>query len=253
MEQSSAPQETSISDLFVPDVAPVTQTVAPSNAPVEQVPAQVTAPVVEAPKQTPTVPLPEHLDVRHRAQYAEKERDLARQEAELYRRQLDQYQRSIEAQRPQPQPIDPVADPEGAYRALQIQLQEQAIHQRANTSEMMARNNPVYGSKVDEAVAEAVKSGLNRHFMQQPDPYRALMDWHTSRNVAQQVGPDLNAYRQKVREEIIAEMKAGQGQRPTAPQNLPPSLSNATNANNSVPVVKESSDFFKEMFAKPRT
>jgi hypothetical protein len=243
VEQSS--QETSINDLFVPDSAPVTQTVAPSNAPVEQVPAEVAAPVVEAPKPTPaqTVPLPELLEQRHARQMAERE-------AQYLREQLTQYQRSIEAQRPQPQPIDPVADPEGAFRALQYQMQEQAIHQRANTSEMMARNNPVYGAKVDEAVAEAVKAKLNGHFMQQPDPYRALMDWHTSRSVAQQVGPDLNAYREKLRAEIVAEMRAGV--RPTAPQNLPPSLSQATNANNSMPVVKDSSDFFKEMLAKPR-
>ncbi len=42
-----------------------------------------------------------------------------------------------------------------------------------------------------------------------------------------------------------------EGNKPTVPQNLPPSLSTATNASNSSPVVQDASDFFKSMFAKP--
>lgn len=197
---------------------------------------------MEAPK--PTVPLSELLDTRHRAQRAE-------ERVETLARQLEQFQRSFEAQRPQQPPIDPVTDPEGAFRFLAQQQTEQALHQRANMSEMLARRDPVYGAKVDEAVEEAKKAGLNRHFMSQADPYKALMDWHTSKSVAQQVGPDLNAYRQKVREELIAEMKAAAG-KPTTPQTLPPSLATATNAGLASPVVQDSNDFFKSMMAEKR-
>lgn len=206
-------------------------------APVAPIPVPQPTPASE-----PTVPL--HVLIEER------------KERQAYQAQLRQFMEAQQrAQQPQPPPIDPVADPEGFARAvvhqnaaLAQQMQDMAVHQRANTSEMLARRDPVYGSKVDEAVQEAVKSGLNRHFMAQPDPYKALMDWHISRNVAQQVGPDLSAYRERVRQELIAEMKAG---RPV-PQNLPPSLSTATKANNAPEVVGEASDFFKSMFSKPQ-
>ncbi len=183
---------------------------------------------------------------------------MAEREAQHAREQLAQYQRALEAQyrasQPQPQPIDPVAEPERFAAAVQHelarkdqQMQEMAIHQRANTSEMLARQK--HGDQaVDQAIQAAIKTGLNRNFMQQSDPYRALMDWNNTQNVATQVGPDLNAYREKVRQEIIAEMRAG---RP-APQNLPPSLSTAANAATAVAPMQESKDFFNSLFAPQR-
>lgn len=239
MEQSTSPQETSIADLFVPE-APAAQP--QETPPVEQVqpPAPVAQPQPE-PK-PPTVPLAELLEQRH-------SRQLAEQEARHLRQQLEQFQRSTVAQQPPPPPIDPVADPEGAYRALAHEVQAQALTSRANTSEMLARRQ--YGDeKVDLAVQAAVKTGFNRNFITQADPYKALMDWHTAQAVAQQVGSDPAAYRERIRQEVIAELKAG---RPAAvPQNIPPSLSTATNALNSAPVVKDDTDFFRDMFAKPK-
>lgn len=222
--------------MFVPDTPAAPPQATP---PVEQAQAPVATPEQ---RPAPTVPLPELLETRHRAQLAERE-------AQLLRQQIELLQRSVEVQQPQQPPIDPVADPEGAYRALAQSVQAQALHNRANTSEMLARSK--YGDeKVDAAVQAAVKSGLNRNFIAQPDPYKALMDWHNAQTVVQQVGTDPAAYRERIRQEVIAELKAG---KPAAvPQNPPPSLSTATNAGTSAPVVKDANDFFRDMFAKPK-
>ena len=188
-----------------------------------------------------------------------------RKERQAYQRQIQQF---IEAQQrasqPPPPPLDPIGDPEGFARtvlqqnaALHQQMQEQAVHQRANMSEMLARRD--HGSeKVDRAVQAAVQAGLNRNFMNQPDPYRALMDWHTAQDIAQQVGPDLKAWEAKKEAEIEARvlerLRTG-GVKPAAatPQFLPPSLSSATRASTTPPVVQDASDFFKNrLFAKPQ-
>lgn len=231
---------------------------APQAAPAE-VPAQVeTQPVAEAPpppapQPARQVPLPELMEERHKRQLAEREREAARRELELV-------QRFIEGQRqqqPPPPPIDPVADPEGAFRTLAErqamiaqQMQEQALHQRANTSEMLARRD--HGdSEVDAAVQAAVQAGINRNFMTQPDPYGALMRWHQAQKVAQEVGTDLTAYRQKIAEEVRAQILAeAKAQGRPAPQNLPPSLSTATRASVPNMQVLPDSDFFKSAFSK---
>lgn len=238
--------------------------------PVQADPGQAAAPVAqgqEPPVQTPapdpaqpappaatpdvrspqTVPLPELLEQRHARQLAERENQLLRQQLQQF------YEAQQRANQPQPQPIDPVSQPEAAYAALQQELarrdqmmEQMALHQRANTSEMIARSQ--HGDQiVDQAIDSAVKSGLNQHFMRQPDPYKALITWHKSQQIAQEIGNDPNAYRARieaeVRAKILAEMKAGT----PPPRNLPPSLASATKANSAPEIVQEASDFFKGM------
>lgn len=122
-------------------------------------------------------------------------------------------------------------------------------------SEMLARRE--HGSeKVDQAVQAAIQAGLNRNFMMQPDPYKALLDWHTAQTVASQVGPDLKAWEARKEAEILAKYGIKPGT-PTvataspvaAPQNLPPSLAGATRANVASPVVETANDFFNAMMA----
>lgn len=162
------------------------------------------------------------------------------------------YEAQLRAQQPQPQPIDPNLDPGAAIHHLEQrlaqrdqQLQEMALHQRANTSEMLARGK--HGDEVvDQAIESAIKSGLNQHFMRQPDPYRALIDWNNSQRIAQEIGNDPNAYKAKiaaeVRAQILHEMRTGT----PPPRNLPPSLASATKANTAPEIVQEASDFFRQ-------
>jgi hypothetical protein len=227
-------------------VEPAPQTVDPTPQPQpHQVPAQAPAPNGNG----HMVPLSELLDTRHRAQAAEAK-------AQEVAARLESIQRHLEAQqRPQPQPIDPVADPEGAFRvlaqqnaALQQQMHDQAMHQRANTSEMLARQK--YGdAAVDAAREAAVKAGLGTHFLTQSNPYEAVMTWDRGQKAARDIG-DPAAYREKIKAEILAELRGQPAPAQTAsvPQNIPPSLSTATRANGAVPVVESANDFFKSMF-----
>ena len=255
MEQPNQEMQQLIADLQAPPIqADHLQEVVPQPqpSPVDPAQAQPVAQPVPQPQPTPaepTVPLHVLLDER--------------KERQAYQAQIRQL---VEAQQrasqPPPQPLDPVGDPEGFARtvlqqnaALHQQMQEQALHQRANMSEMLARRD--HGSeKVDKAVQAAVEAGLNRNFMSQPDPYRALMDWHTAQDIAQQVGPDLKAWEAKKEAEIEARVleRLRTGVKPAAtPQILPPSLSSATRASTTAPVIQDASDFFRNaLFAKPQ-
>ena len=256
METNTPQQETSIADLFVhPGPAdPGAQQTPPAQPTVDPVTGAPPAPVPPAPVAPPVhmVPLPELLDARHRAQAAEIK---AQQVAD----QMAAFQRSFyEAQRPQPQPIDPVADPEGAFNAIAQQLhankqmlQEQAVHQRANMSEMLAKKD--FGAPAVEAARDAaVKAGLGNYFLTQADPYQAVMEWHRGQTAAKEIG-DPAAYREKIKAEILAELR-GQAPalpvKPGTPPVLPPSLSNATRASSTGPVVQDANDFFRSMMAK---
>lgn len=228
-----------------------------TEQPVQQ---QVQTPTPPAPdpqvsQQPRTVPLPELMEERHKRQLAEREREASRRELAIY-------QQFLEAQRQAQQqpPIDPVTDPEGAWHALKREqqeiartLQEQAIHQRANMSEMLARRE--HGDAfIDEARDAAIQAGLNRNFMNQPDPYAALAQWYRSQKVASEVGTDLTAFLEKKKQEWLREQsvqaKIGSAQ---APQNLPPSLSTAARAGVPNTQVMDTGDFFKTMFAKRST
>ncbi len=185
-----------------------------------------------------------------------------RKERQAYQRQIQQI---IEAQQrasqPQPQPIDPVAEPERFAAAFQQelarkdqQMRDMAIHNRANTSEMLAKSK--HGAQAVEAARDAaVAAGLGNHFLGQPDPYEAVMEWHRGQTAAKEIG-DPTTYKERLKAEILAELAKGvaaaPAARPGVPQVLPPSLSSATRASTVAPVIQDSGDFFKTMFAKPQ-
>lgn len=211
------------------------------------------------------VPLPELLEQRHRAQIAE----LKHQQTEA---RLNEIQAHIEAQQraayqayqAQQPPLDPVGDPEGFARAmlqenaaLKQNLQSIVQNMPAHMTEYLVRDK--YGDEaVDAAVKEAHKAGLGPHFMKQSNPYKALMQWRSQQDIAQQVGPDLKAWETKKEQEIEARVLAKYGVKQpvaaasAAPQNLPPSLATATNAGNANPLVPEPSAIFENMFARKR-
>lgn len=222
-----------------------------ATPPAEQQAAAPTPPPAAPAPQPHMVPLSELLDTRHRAQEAER---IARESQE----RLANFQRELEARfRPQPEPIDPIANPEAGWSAVgqrfaatQQQINDMAIHSRANTSEMLARSK--YGdASVDAAREAAKKAGLGNHFLNQPNPYESLMEWQRGQTAAKEIG-DPAAYREKLKAEILAELKGAPPPVPGQPQVLPPSLSTATRAAVPNPQVQEPGDFFKSMFAKPQ-
>jgi hypothetical protein len=111
-----------------------------------------------------------------------------------------------------------------------------------------------YGAQAVETAREAaLQAGLGRHFMAQPDPYQALMEWDRGQKAAKEIG-DPVTYKERLKAEILAELAKGQPAaqaRPGAPQVLPPSLSSATRANTASPVIQDTGDFFKNtLFAR---
>lgn len=219
----------------------------PQPGVVEPQPAVIPAPVAPEARPTPTVPLPELMEERRARQEAQRQAQYV--QAQLHELLLAQQR----AQQPQQQPIDPNLDPGAAIHALQRELamrdqraSEDALNMRANTSEMLARRE-VGDQVVDQAIESAVKSGLNQHFMKQSDPYRALITWHNSQRIAQEIGNDPNAYKARieaeVRAKVLAEMRAGT----PPPRNLPPSLATATQAAITPQGQQDAGEFFKQM------
>lgn len=252
-----------------PELAPVTPPVTPDPnaalapqpqpAPVAQPPASQPEPQRQDPN---TVPLPVLLEQRHRAQAAVARAEAAERMLQQAMGALQQYQRP-----PQPQPIDPVAEPERAYQALvadaqhreqalrnefaqHLQVMEQrSFNNELNRSERAARS--AYGEEtVDKALQAALTQGVNQMFLNQPDPYAALIQWHRAQELATEIGTDPAAYRARIaqqeRERVIAEMR--QGRQPPA---IPPSIAAAPNGASAPEMVVGSGDFFKQMANEP--
>lgn len=136
--------------------------------------------------------------------------------------QLDQIKTQM--QQPQQVPEQPQApeflDPEGA-QFQQRQMATMAANMQAEMSERFARMQ--HGDDAVNAAMEAAQaSGTVDQFRGQKDPWGKLVTWHKTQQVAQEIGPDPAAYRQKleaeIRQKIQAEMAAKQAQEMAAKQ-----------------------------------
>jgi len=165
--------------------------------------------------------------------------EASKAENQTLRDELNQLKGQMQAQ-PAPQPSqqqapqipNPATDPEG-YHAFMRSLQASAMQNaQLNMSEMMVRE-----SMGDEAVNEAF-SALNQHsqrdlllsqFRQTPHPWGQMMRWHKEQKLVSEIGTDPEAYKQKLKEELLAEMRQTPAQQaPSSPQtpNLPPRVAN---------------------------
>jgi len=213
--------------------------------------AQGAAPQQESDKPNYTVPLPEHLSVRERAQRAEQERDQLRQALEQFQRREQEAQRAAQAK--PPEAPDQFADPQG-YTNFMLQQQQQIAHALRQEARMERLNESLEDAA--EQYGEAWQAAFNALVATQDrtlvdkltaNPRRAgkaIMDWHRQQEVLRTVGPDPAAYRQKLQDEllndqafvakVIEHVRAAQGQpQQSRPQNvtrLPPSLNRVTSA-----------------------
>lgn len=107
---------------------------------------------------------------------------------------------------PEPQKKPDFIDPEGAdYFQQQIQVMQ--ANMAAELSEAKARAR--YGdADVDAAFAAAEKAGEIENFVGKPDAWGQLVKWHKRETVLSEVGDDPDAYRQRIRAEVEAELKA---------------------------------------------
>lgn len=139
---------------------------------------------------------------------------------------LRQSQQSQPAQHaPQEQMPDPYTDPDGYLRAIMAETEHRQRTHIANLSEANARRT--HGDKlIDEATQWAGQTGqAAQFFYKSADPYHDVVQSYRRYQALQQIGPDPDAYRAKVRQEVLAELKAG-GNQP--PPRFPGSLASAT-------------------------
>lgn len=166
-----------------------------------------------APPADATPPAETRDDAPHVPRRALEDERRKRQELE---RQIATLQQQVVPARQQPppqqmpaQPPDMFADPDGytawvmqnAYTAAVQRAQHEAINRELNRSERRARKK--HGDDiVDAALQAATRIGINQSFVEEDDPYDALLDWFGS----YQVAANPQAAREKLKAEIMAEM-----------------------------------------------
>lgn len=224
---------------FAPST-PVETPEAPAE-PVETKPAEVEAkPVTETPAEKPVNADQEwryaaYKDEKSKRQQYERELADERRERERLARELQARQ---EKETPPPNIFE---DPDGYMGNRERKILTAIDNQRFDTSEMLARATPEGSKSVDEALeaaAELRKTDPNDPIFikvkNARDPYRELLTWHKQQKILTEI-QDPEAYKAKLREEILAELKAKDGlpaqeqQAPVAPApaNLPTDLTRA--------------------------
>lgn len=148
---------------------------------------------------------------------------------------------------PKSDAIDPLLDPDGYKAAVREETRQEILADRREESLQRARDaNP---KDFDEAYATALKAvdpALKARMQASRDPGKTLLEWHREQKTRQEIGGDLTAYKQRLREEALkdpefrkAAMEAwrNEGQQQTQQTNgrsrveLPPSLSSASRSN----------------------
>lgn len=214
---------------FAPKQPEATPPEPPVSALVD-VPEPASQPRAQQEVDPPRVPVTELQKERNKRQEAER-RALEieaqnRAYADMLQR-LQQQQPAPQQQQVQSPPIDPYTDPEGYGRQILQQAEIRRRHDIANFSESVARRT--FGPEiVDKAQKWAIETGVAQNFFMSADPYGDLIDAYKRVQAMQEIGPDPSAYKKKIREEVLAELKAGGTQQP-APK-FPGSLAGATAA-----------------------
>jgi len=140
---------------------------------------------------------------------------------------------------------DPLLDPEGYAKAVRDELREEMLNERREDSLLRARE--ANQTEFDEAYAAAQKAvdpALKARMQGSRDPGKTLLEWHRERKTQAEIGNDLTAYKQRLREEALkdpefrkAAMEAWRTDAQPQQTNgrprveLPPSLSGASRSN----------------------
>lgn len=139
---------------------------------------------------------------------------------------------------------DPLLDPDGYAAAIRQELRDEALNDRREESLIKAReaNQPEF----DEAYAAAQKAvdpALKARMQSSRDPGKTLLEWHRENKTEAEIGTDLTAYKQRLRDEALkdpefrktameawkAEAQPQLNGRPRV--DLPPSLNGASRSN----------------------
>jgi len=168
------------------------------------------------------------------------ERDALRAEREQWQRQQRQPQKEPEkVAKP-----DPLLDPEGYATAIREEIRQEALAERREESlQRAAEANPDEFREAYQAAQRVVDPALKARMQASRDPGKTLLEWHREQKTRQEIGGDLSAYKQRLRDEALkdpefrkAAMEAWRAE--SSPQangrpsvSLPPSLSGMSRSN----------------------
>lgn len=220
----------------------------PEPEPQPEPEAQLTAdPPAEKPKVDDNAPMVPSWRVR---EINEEKRTLADRLAALEAEKAT-WQRQPAAQQPQQAAVektakpDPLLDPDGYAKAVRDEIREEIVAERRESSLHAAHGK--YKTEFEEAYSAAQKAidpALKARMQASRDPGETLIQWHRENKQRAEIGNDLGAYKQKLRDEALkdpefrkAAMAAWQAealsQQPSGrPRvDLPPSLNGASRSN----------------------
>ena len=177
-----------------------------------------------------------------------------REKRQALQRELDELRRWREQQesaRQQPQ-IDPVLEPEKALAQVQHQFRGELWNERCHISEVMARS--ALGEETVETAKEAFIAEAQRNpalgveLRRQQHPYDFVVKWHKRQQAMAEIGEDPDAYRARLREEVMRELAQQPATPAPQPSTRPPapprSLSSAPAAGGDA----QPGDVFAELF-----
>lgn len=184
---------------------------------------QEAEPPSAAPKESDRIPVTALLDEREKRQEAQRKAE----EADRKLKQYEQELRRIREAR-QEAPPDWYDDPQKAAQYQQRTIEQRFEAQRMQQSKFFAERE--FGADVvNEAVAYFdAHPQQSQQFLAHPSPFHAAVEFYRKQKVADEIGADPEAYKAKLREELLAELQASQGsQFSSKPKAPPPSMAKA--------------------------
>ncbi|MBR0868923.1 hypothetical protein JQ633_01025 [Bradyrhizobium tropiciagri] len=199
----------------------------------------------------------ERRQLADRVKALEAERLEWQQRGQQQQRQPERQEQQQKDNRP-----DPLLDPEGYAKAVREEIKQDILNERREESMQAARDsNPQAFDEAFQASVQAMRNGdvsLRARMQASRDPGKTLLTWHKEQKDRAEVGNDLTAYKQRLREEALKDpefrklaMEAWREQGQQQSNNgrpkveLPPTLNGASRANSALrsDASEEKSDF----------
>lgn len=151
------------------------------------------------------------------------------------RRKRQQLEQELNQLRQSYQPTQPPQDDQRQHLPPEVILQQQIINERMNMSEMMLRQqHEDVDTVIQRFEAEVQKNpALAAELRNQTHPWKWAYDYAKRLTLMDEIGSDPEAYKTRVREQLLAELQQQQPQQPeqatpaAEKPNLPKSLAGA--------------------------
>ena len=230
-----------LENLFDETLAPEAEAPAPVEAqpaPQDHAPEAVSTgepatPPVATDDSAQRIPITALLDEREKRQAAE------RRAQEIERRLAE-----FEAQRQQQPAPDFFENPEAAFQRQQQMFQSELLRTKVQLSAEWARKQ--HGEETVQRVVEFFNdprhAPKSHEFIMAPDPFGAALAYYNQQQLLSEIGTDPNAYKERLRQQLLAELQSQQAQpapvqaKPTPPPRSIASQPGAASPKATIPV-----------------